>query len=344
MVNEGMSWLRRGAIVVLLGGSTTAWGQDCAAPYGADPLLEDLGNVEQFLRNGDNAAANKVATEMATKLPCVNEQLPMLILGRAYRGIAGGLYGVPGTKARGEQWFKSAFSIDPTFSYGTEDLPAGHPIIGLYSDLSVSGVGSSTLLQGRLLVVGPKHWLDGRNLKSASAHPDMPHLYQQVAVDGKVQTFVIEGNAFPDAALQPLVAAVPEKGGKPPKAAKPPKGGEAVAAGGDKGDKGAKPPKGKKSGTPGITVTVNPAKFPAIIGGAVIAAGSGVTYFLATQERAKFDAAVNQEEMQKFRGSTNRYVVLSGALLVVGAGTLGVGLYLDADGSMLVGPSINVRW
>jgi hypothetical protein len=176
----------------------------------------------------------------------------------------------------------------------------------------------------------------------------MPHLYQQVAVDGKVKTFVIEGNALPESALQPLAPVVPEKGGKPEKPAKPPKAGEPVAAnggatGGDKG--GAKPEKGgKKQGTPGITVTVNPAKYPAIIGGAVVAAGSGVTYFLATQERAKFDAAENQEEMQKYRGSTNRFVELSGALLVVGAGTLGVGLYLDADGSLLTGPSINFRW
>ena len=74
------------AAVVTLLGSAPAFA-DCAAPYSSDNVLEDLGNVESFLLASNNDAAAAAAKGMASKIGCLSEVLPPIILGRAYRGM-----------------------------------------------------------------------------------------------------------------------------------------------------------------------------------------------------------------------------------------------------------------
>ncbi len=317
------------AAAVSLLGSAPAFA-DCAAPYTSDNVLEDLGNVESFLLNANNDAASAAAKGMQSKIGCLTEVLPPIILGRAYRGMGAGLY-VGGDLTRSKDWFATAISIDPTFEYGTQDLPADHPVLSIYSDVKRVGLDPVVTVEGKSFVPGV-HYLDGKKIVTPAAAPAMPHLYQK-QVDGNVSTWLIEGEYFPDNVLNnggssASASGTAPAGGKDPKAGKPPKGGTVAAV---------TPPK-----VTTITRKRPPEKTPLMIGGVVVVGGAGAIYFLAMGARADFEGAKTLADVDKFKKTTNTMVVASSAVLAVGVGTLSWGLIVDDHGTPL--PAVNFRF
>ena len=98
-----------------------AWAGDCEAPYTIDDLLGDLVGVEQFVREGDDAAAKIASDRLEAGLPCLNELLPTMIVGRSFRAVAAGKI-VGGDEVGGAAWFKTAVGVEQSFEYGLEDI------------------------------------------------------------------------------------------------------------------------------------------------------------------------------------------------------------------------------
>lgn len=313
--------------IALLGiaGPSSAYAQ-CDAPYSADKLLEDLGNVESFLQNGDNDAASAAAKGMEGKIGCLGELLPAMILGRTYRGIGAGLY-VGGNLSRSKDWFASAISVDPTFEYGIQDLPAEHPVVSLFGEVKRVGLDPAVTVEGKAFVAGV-HYLDGKKVSTPSAAPAMPHLYQKES-DGSISSWLIEGEYFPETVLtnsgSSAANTTDPKGGKEPK--------------GNKNSTGSTPP---VSTVTTISRKRPPEKTPLMIGGTAILGGAGAVYFLATVARDQFDNAETQEEVTRLKGKTNSMVVLSAVVLGVGAGTLSWGVIVSDQGTPL--PAVNLRF
>jgi hypothetical protein len=377
--------LRAGLAVLFLAGSTlssVAWAGDCAAPYTSDALLGELGTVEAFLRNNDNAAAGKAAAQMEQHLGCLNEILPPMILGRAYRAVGGGLY-AGGNKDRGQLWLNTAMVVDPTFDYGTEDLPANHPVGLAWIDTRKVALGDPVKVPEKIFAPGT-HYVDGKKLTTPQAVAAIPHLYQRVDA-GTTSAWIIEGNAFPSEVLAAPVVAVVEpvdaKGKKPkePKPAKPeavkPEKEPAVADADPKPEKEPKveepkpakepkpekepavadaDPKPAKEPKPSKTPTTTsdgtlvvkrerpPEQIPLIAGGSLIMAGAGGLYVMASQAHSDFQAAETLDDVESLQLKTNRLVVMSAVALAVGAGTTTFGIIIDSSGTPL--PAINLRF
>lgn len=302
----------------------------CAAPYGSDALLEDLSTVESFLRNNDNEAASAAAVQMEGKIGCLNEVLPPMIMGRAYRAIGGGLY-VGGNLTRSKDWFATSISIDPTFDYGTEDLPDDHPILLLYSDEKHAGVDDPVQVAGKSFVEGA-HFIDGKKSSQPITTPGMPHIYQET-VDGTTKTWLIEGVKFPDEVLTGASGAVASTTPTDGKAPKPPKPGKEPAAA------------TTHTGLAAVTTIQRkrPAeKTPLMIAGSAIMAGAGGVYFMAAQSKAAFEDATTNPEVVRLKGKTDSLVVVSGIVLAVGTGALTWGVIVDDEGTPM--PAIHVRF
>lgn len=298
---------------------------DCAAPYSSDNVLEDLGNVESFLISNNNDAASAAAKGMASKIGCLSEVLPPIILGRAYRGMGAGLY-VGGDLSRSKDWFATAISIDPTFEYGTQDLPADHPVLSVYLDVKRVGLDPVVTVEGKSFVPGV-HYLDGKKITTPAAAPAMPHLYQK-QVDGNVSTWLIEGEYFPDNVLT-NGGSTASSGGTEPKGGKPPKGGEPAVV---------------KGGSTVTTITRKrpPEKTPLMLGGVAVVGGAGAIYALAMGARKDFEEASTLADVERFQKKTNTLVVASSAVLAVGVGTLTWGLIVDDHGTPM--PAVNFRF
>lgn len=337
------------ALTLLLGVALTgeAWAA-CPSPYTTDQLLGDLGAVEDLLRAGDNAAVGKAAAGMEGRIGCLNEVLPAIIMGRTYRAIAAGLY-VGGNQSRGQQWYRSAIVVDPTFDYGTEDLPAGHPAALAYIDVRAAGVGDPVPVENMELVSG-QHFLDGRKIAAPAAQPNMPHVYQFKAGD-QILPYLIEGNLFPSDVMAVSSAASDatvaretepkEPKGKKPK--EPVEGDDAVVVGGKEPKEG----KGKTTTAAGaddvVTMArVRPAeKTPLMVGGGMVIAGAGGLFVAATGARNNFENAETLADLDQYQNVTNRLVLMSAVVMSVGAGTATWGAIIH-DGALL--PAIHVRF
>lgn len=334
-------------VAVGLGLSSSALAA-CPTPYTSDGLLEDLGNVETFMRNGDNDAAGAAAKGMESKIGCLNEVLPPIIVGRAYRAIAGGLY-VAGELTRSKDWFASALVVDAGFEYGTEDLPASHPVLQVYAEARRMGWDDPLSVEGKKFVAGT-HYLDGRKLSEPRANPGMPHLYQFDNA-GAVSPYLIQGNAFPAEVLtSATVAAVtPDPKTKEPKTKEPKTSDPKVAS---TTEPKTKDPKVKepKTGSTAVASTGTSEikrkrpgeKTPLMIIGGVVMAGAGGVYALAAQSRGDFNDATTLEEVDSLKTKTNQMVVISGAVLAVGAGALTWGIVVGDTGAPI--PTIRVRF
>jgi hypothetical protein len=192
--------LRRAVILlfVCLMAVSTAFAE-CPRPYSTDNLLADLLATEEFLRNSDDAAAKVSAGQMRDGLDCLPEVLPPTIVGRLYRAVGGGLYMGGGDKDQALLWFRTASEHEQSFDYGLQDLPAGHILRGVNIRSRDDSGGDRVPIEGMAFVEG-KHYLDGRENKSPKARLKRPHLYQYL-VDGKVLSYLIDGNAFPSHVL-----------------------------------------------------------------------------------------------------------------------------------------------
>lgn len=307
-------------VAVALVAALPSWAEaaECEAPYDFDTLLNDLGAAEAGLRAMDYAAAMTSATAMRDGLPCLDQVAPIIVVPRALRAIAAGLY-VGGEPEEAAKWFRTAAALDPKFDYGAQDLPANHPIVRAWKAAKADPAGAPeaadiTLGEGT-------HWLDGKPLEAPAAAPGAMHVYQYQT--DRVRTWVIEGPAFPREATgwqpaPPPVAVVTQQAVEPTTPALPP------------------------------PVQVGPRKWPAervaLVGGGLAAlAGSGVLYALSADARGHFDAASSVPELERWRNQTNAYAVGSGATLVAGASALGFGvLFFMVDGDPR--PTLDLRF
>jgi hypothetical protein len=317
--------------------SAPAWAQDpppadagaCAAPVMSDKLLGDMSTVEAFLRNGDNDAAAKATKDLRGDLDCLGEVLPTpMIYSRVYRAIGAGLY-VGGDLQGAQDWFATAVSVEPTYQYGTEDLPPNHPALSVYQEQARLGTDPPAPVEGKTFGEGD-HYVDGKKVSAPAAVPMLPHLVQLKAADGTAQSWVIVGNDFPDAAMGSAAVAAVDENGKTPKEPKPPKEPKA-------GDTVVTDPDAVT--TIGRNRPIE--KTPLMIGGALIVAGAGGIYYLAYDSRSAFDDAKLKPDVDTFRKKTNTLFVISCATLAVGAGTATWGIVV-ADGTVL--PAVSLRF
>lgn len=323
-------------LLALLTFAPKAWAA-CDAPYDTNTLLSDLVMIETAVRQNDGPTARQVADKMEAGFACMKEPLPYMIVARAYRAVGAGKV-LGGDEARGKEWFLTSIELDPGFEYGLEDMGADSPVRYAYEAMRGDAEVSPTQLKGFDLEQGT-NYLDGSLLGAPQATLGRPHLFQTDAISGSLQSFIIEGNKFPDAALvaeAPAVATTPEaEKGKKPKKEKANK---------EKAAK-EKPAKEAKEKNPKSTVDTGgfyerkrpPEKTPLIIGGAVTVVGAGALYYFSSVTRKHFDDATTENDVNKYKTATNRLVISSGAVLAVGAGVLTWGIILDDSGRPLPG-------
>lgn len=295
-----------------------AWASDCAEPYTVDAMLADLVEIEQAFRNGEDESGGAVAQRMLAGLVCFDEVIPGRMAGRVYRAVGAGLY-VGGDVDGGTGWMRTSFEIDPMFSYGVQDMPAGHPVARAYEDVRKEMTVDPTPI-GDALTAGT-HYLDGRTLHYALATDGRPHLYQ-VEGDSGVKSWIIDGSAFPEAAFAAAVVETGKKGKK------------------------SRPEAETESSTTAAGVAIiereRPAgKTPLLVAGASIGVGAGVLYYVSSVSRGKFADATVEEDIYRYRSQTNTLVLASTAVFAAGAGTFAWGVALDSGG---VGAGLDVRF
>ena len=346
-------WIALAALAVASPGVALA--ADCAAPYPTDALLADLIAAEAALRDGNNEEAKAVSTRMAAGLGCLDAALPRQLIGRTYRAIGAGLV-AGGEAAQGGGWFLTATEVDQSYDYGVGELPADSPVRSAYLDAKAV-TADLVVLPDKQFVEG-SFKLDGRGIEAPAARPGRPHLLQKV--DGAVESWVIQGAAFPDEVIESAIATVAvvepegkkakapkEKKAKEPKEKKAKEPKETVAKAPK--EKKAKEPKEKKTKTASNTFSADGSikrkrpreKTPLMIAGGVLLGAAGGVYYMAGQKRAAFNDSNDMKEIDKLQGQTNRLVLASAAVAAVGAGTLTWGIILDGNTAV---PTVRVRF
>ncbi len=313
----------------------------CPAPYTVDSLLADLMATEAAVQGKDAGAGGTGAGKLESGLPCLDVTLPRPIAGRAYRAIGGGFV-VAGDATKGGDWLRTAAELEPTYAYGVEDLPMGHPVRDVYDASKLASGGDE-------VVVGTptgELYVDGRKVTEAKARPDRPHVVQLKSANG-VQGWLIVGAAFPPEVVPAVSGSRPDKvppgkvaadkpkpTDKPPKPEKPPKGADEPVA-------EAKPPKPPKNtttvGSDGVAMVGRKRpweKTPLLIGGAAIVLGGASVYGLSYLTRQDFDAATSIDDVELLRTRTNTYFVASLAVIGVGVGTVTWGAILAEPGPL----------
>jgi hypothetical protein len=191
----------------------------CERAYTTDDLLTDLMSIEDFLRSGDNDAAKVAADQLELGLPCVDEVLPAMVVGRVYRAMGGGKF-VGGDQRGGALWFVTAAEYEQNYEYGLSDLPADHELRRVNVRARARAGGDRILVPDLAFVEG-EHFLDGRLLTRPKARLERPHLYQHQS-GAALSNWVIDGNSFPPGNLETprvaaTVAAAPLKNERKPK-------------------------------------------------------------------------------------------------------------------------------
>lgn len=291
-------------LVSLLGHQALA--ADCPTPYTIDGLLGDLTAAETGLRNRDDGATSEAGVRLRDGLGCLDEILPAPIAARAYRAVGAGLYS-KGELDAANKWFRTSLELEPTWEYGVQDIPEGHPLRPDFDSLKTQIGGDPAEVEGKEFGDG-SHYLDGRKITSPKARVERFHLYQ---VDGNgVASHVIEGNAFPATSLvSGAVAEVtdptkPDKEKKPKKVrtnnevsdkdlAKAEKEREKAAAKAAKDVKSKAKTRVDADGTVYYERVRPKEKTPLMIAGGAITAGAGVIYYASSRTRAKVFGITN---------------------------------------------------
>jgi len=337
----------------MLAASSTALA--CEGLYDTGDMLTDLTNVETALRTGDVATAGAVSTKMQGQIACLGESIPFMIVGRIYRGIGAGLV-ASGDDARGNQWFLTALEADPTFDYGTEDLPIGSPIRERYLSLRDDADADAVDADGEL--AEGRYYLDG-SIAGPRATPGRPHLLQR-NLDGTITGWVVEGAAFPAEVLSAAVAEAPPEETPAPRgrdreaerarrdaerAARRAEAAAQTSADPDApGPQEAPPPPPRPSrgaNQSGVVVVRPGEKTPLLIGGATAIVGAGALYFLSSRTHQQFDGATTKSDMDRYQRQTNQLVLISAAALATGASALTWGVMLEGGGP---GIGLHVRY
>lgn len=287
-----------GIVTAALFMASPALAADCPTPYTLDNVLEDLTAIETAVRESDDAATAEAGKKMGAGLACLDEVLPALISARTYRAVGAGFL-AGGDEASADKWLRTALEIDPTWEYGLQDVPEGHPLRPHFEELRREPATDPVAVENKVFGEG-EYYLNGRKISRPQARTDRYHVFQ--AKTAVLATEVIEGNAFPESAL---VASEPvaDASGKPKKDKKPKE--KSAKAPKDKSKKGPKEEKQKVAKAPktrtktvknpdGTTKVITirkrpPEKIPLLIGGGAIIAGSGLLYYSAGQKAKVFD-------------------------------------------------------
>ncbi len=305
---------------------------ECAVRYQLPTLARDLGTMQSSLRNLDETTFRDAGEQLKLGLPCMGTAAPVQIYASAYR-LLGALYHLQGDTEQGEAWFRSAIELDSGFSWDVRDFDVGHPIRTSYDTLGAQLDTVPSPVSGQQLVAPPGSTLliDGRSLDEAAATTDRPHLVQQVGSDGAiVNTWVIDGNAFPAALLQPA-GADPEPSSLVTGEEAPEESSRKETRRERQARAGQPAPVVDTSGSPLDEVVAverlrPPMKTPLLVIGGVGLAGAGGTYAASYVMQQRFQEATTTDEIESLRATTNALVLGAGgaALLGVGLGYWGV--------------------
>lgn len=304
----------------LLFGASSARAAECVESYTLDGALQDLVAIEEALRSGENAIAAQQARSAVEQLPCLDAVLVAQIAGRTYRAIGAGLY-VGGEEEAGRAWMLTSHEVDPTFEYGVQDLPVDHPVARTYAE--VRRTMTPDAVPGEYELGEGTHYLDGQRLYTALATPDRPHLYQ--VEQDELRSWVIEGNDFPEAAAV---------------------GAEAIEVKTRRAKDRKQRPEEALPVATGTEVKViererPAAKTPLMVAGSAIIAAAGGVYYYSSVTRSRFSESTVQADIERHRQQTNQLVLLSGAVLTAGTGTLAWGIALDGSTPL---PTVHLRF
>lgn len=288
----------------------------CEGTYASDQLVLDIQELERSIVDRDEKTSIAKAISIRNNLPCADQRLPLGFLGRVYRGLAGGYY-VGGDRKTAESWFRTALEIDRTFRYGVEDLPGDHPLRIVYSSMLQTEDEDPIPVTGKAFPDGGEWFLDGRRVEAPAARTGRPHILQR-DYEGSVQTWLIQGNGFPDAILVE---------------------GKNLAE--DDGKKKRKRDRRKydvdvhNMGQGAVVVDRSqpPEQIPLIVaGGTLIAASIGLTAGSWVSKRNFTTIEDSEETLAKSQQATNRLALGAFTAAALGAGSLTYGIAIGQDG------------
>ena len=213
---------------------------------------------------------------------------------------------------------RTAAGVDPTFVFGVEDVPEGHPVRSLWQLALDAENPEPVEIEGKSLSDG-KHFVDGRRINYPVATLDRFHVYQRVE-DG-VHSWVIDGNDFPEVAFM---------GNEPDKPVEPEV--EEVQPIEDLMAATVV----KQNAWPGERVAL-------VVGGGSALVASGVLYGLSAGAHSNFQSSTTVADMDKYQGQANTFFVSSGVSAAAAAGALTFGaLFFVIDGDPR--PSLDIRF
>ncbi len=307
----------------------------CKTPYPLQTLARDLGLMQSSLRNLDEQGFRDAGARLKQGMQCMEAPAPAAVYATAYR-LLGALYHLEGDVVQSEAWFRTALELDPGFVWDVRDFDVGHPIRvsfeAIASDLdtdaaTVEGKKIRQPKTGRLI-------MDGRPLMEPEATLGRPHMVQEISPDNKVvNTWVFEGNTFPDQLVKPDFDEPEDAGPALVIAEEPTKEKRRKNKDHDDAPVVESTPSPTPSGPMDDVVMVErirpPMKTPLLVMGGVGLLGAGGTYAASFMMRQRFEESTTTDQANQLRATTNALVLASGGVAVVGLGLGYWGVLLD---------------
>lgn len=288
----------------------------CPAPYTPAQLAEDLRAVQRSLREMDDMTFDDAGRRLDAGLPCLDKTLSPQAYAAVYRYLGAWYWIIPGNTTTARAWFRTSLELEPDFEWDVEELDAASPMRRDWDTERAVALAEPVTVQGKVLA--GEVLLDGRRLTAPSATPGRPHIVQLVGV-GSVQTWKIEGAAFPESLVVDPTATVaveePKKGKK----------GEVAAT-------STTTPATSGYDVVQIERQRPPAKTPLLIAGVVGMAAAGGVYGLAWMSHGQFEESTTTADVESLQARTNALVLASGGTLLLGIGIGGWGALLDGGG------------
>jgi len=278
---------------------------ECAKPYSAGDLGNDVSIMSGALRTAKPALFQDAGTSLVAGIPCISDPMAPIILANVYRYA--GLHAFFGGKEKeARAWFRSALELDSTFDWDVAELPIDDPIRPIFEMERENSSAEKVAVEGQVMLNipdGVRVTADGRPLMKAALTVDRPHLIQSISKSDNrvIDVWLIQGNSLPESLLL-------RSTGEPAASTNEVTGGIAVQT---------------------VSRTRPPLKTPALVaGGAFMAAGIGL-YAASFGARSKFESATNLTAAKGHRTTTNTLVVSAAGAFVAGAGLTYVGFVLD---------------
>jgi hypothetical protein len=309
----------------------------CQSPYALQTLARDLGLMQSALRNLDEEGFRGAGTRLKLGMPCMEAPAPAAVYATAYR-LLGALYHLEGDLDQSEAWFHTALELDPGFVWDVRDFDVGHPIRMSFETIASNLDTASVAVEGKKIRI-PKTGrliMDGRPLMEAEASLGRPHMVQQISADNKVvETWVFEGNQFPERLVKPDF--------------EQDESGPALVIGEEPTkDKQRRKDKNKGQSDGEVAISTTPVattgddvvmverirppmKTPLLLIGGAGLLGAGGTYAASYLMHQRFQDATTTDQANQLRSTTNALVLASGGIAAVGLGLGYWGVLLDGS-------------